>query len=202
MNVLHLGPPDEGERIKKAVGLDTVWSRNGKIEPLDVAWQTALVWADWIISWRYRFKVPTQVLQKFPGQAINLHAGLVQYVRGVRPVFFTLFKQLPLGVTLHQMTEEYDAGPILGCSNYIPHPGTIELCTLNVMWRTMNHGALMMLERWWPMVKGHYINLRNVVRGPIHTMAEFDELWGKLELREGWNTTVKEMLERKKEVGL
>ena len=57
--------------------------------------------------------------QLFPGQlissvrCINVHPGLNPYNRGWFPHVFSILNGLPAGVTIHEMTEDLDHGPII-----------------------------------------------------------------------------------------
>jgi hypothetical protein len=43
----------------------------------------------------------------------NLHPGFLPYGRGMYPVFWGIYNLHPIGVTVHQITEKIDNGPIL-----------------------------------------------------------------------------------------
>ena len=45
--------------------------------------------------------------------AVNIHPSLLPALRGVDPVFYARLRGLPLGVTVHRLTSELDAGPVI-----------------------------------------------------------------------------------------
>ena len=45
--------------------------------------------------------------------AVNIHPALLPALRGVDPVFYALLRGAPLGVTLHRLVHEFDAGPLV-----------------------------------------------------------------------------------------
>lgn len=47
------------------------------------------------------------------GQIFNLHISLLPYNRGASPNFFSFIENTPKGVTIHQIDEGLDTGPIL-----------------------------------------------------------------------------------------
>ena len=46
-------------------------------------------------------------------KAVNIHPSLLPALRGVDPVFYARLRGLPLGATVHRLTGELDAGPVL-----------------------------------------------------------------------------------------
>jgi methionyl-tRNA formyltransferase len=54
---------------------------------------------------------------------LNIHPSLLPEAKGVDPVFQGLLKGAPLGVTVHFMTPELDAGRILAQRTVVPRPG-------------------------------------------------------------------------------
>lgn len=57
---------------------------------------------------------------------INKHGGLLPAYRGLLPVFWTLLhKQIPIGVTVHEVVEKIDAGRILTQRSYPTFRGSV-----------------------------------------------------------------------------
>ena len=63
-----------------------------------------------IISHGYRHIVPKWALDAVGGRAVNCHISLLPHNRGADPNFWSWVDDTPKGVTIHQMTEEVDAG--------------------------------------------------------------------------------------------
>ena len=53
------------------------------------------------------------VLDLFPGKAINLHISLLPFCRGAHPILWSIIEGKPLGVTIHMLDAGIDTGSIL-----------------------------------------------------------------------------------------
>lgn len=53
------------------------------------------------------------LIARYTGAIWNLHPGLLPWGRGMYPVFWALWERTPSGATLHELTVEVDAGPIV-----------------------------------------------------------------------------------------
>jgi formyl transferase-like protein len=53
------------------------------------------------------------LLVRYGGAIWNLHLGLLPYGRGTHPVFWALWEGTPAGATLHELTADLAAGPIV-----------------------------------------------------------------------------------------
>ncbi len=69
--------------------------------------------AQFIISYRYRYIVPRDVLDRFPRKAINLHISYLPWNKGADPNMWSFLDDTPKGVTIHYMSPKLDDGPIL-----------------------------------------------------------------------------------------
>jgi len=70
---------------------------------------------DVLVSAHYRRMVSAEFLAIFPRGGVNLHASLLPRFRGRAPINWVLVEgETETGVTLHEMTDAPDAGPILG----------------------------------------------------------------------------------------
>ncbi|MBM4106274.1 MAG: bifunctional UDP-4-amino-4-deoxy-L-arabinose formyltransferase/UDP-glucuronic acid oxidase ArnA [Phycisphaerae bacterium] len=68
-----------------------------------------------LLSAHYRRMVSKEFLALFPRGGFNLHASLLPRYRGRAPINWVLVRgEKETGVTLHEMTDAPDAGPILG----------------------------------------------------------------------------------------
>ena len=69
--------------------------------------------ADLIISFGYRKIIKSSHL-KFPKRPIiNLHISYLPYNRGSHPNFWSFMKNTPKGVSIHEMSDKLDCGPIV-----------------------------------------------------------------------------------------
>ncbi len=68
---------------------------------------------DLLVSFGYRFILTPEILRTPTFGAINIHISLLPWNRGSDPNFWSWLENTPKGVTIHQMTENLDQGPIL-----------------------------------------------------------------------------------------
>mgnify|MGYP001624198951 FL=1 len=66
-----------------------------------------------MISFNYKYMIPKDIIDMMQGQIFNLHISLLPYNRGASPNFFSFIENTPKGVTIHQIDEGLDTGPIL-----------------------------------------------------------------------------------------
>lgn len=67
-----------------------------------------------VVSWFWTTRLPPEVLGVAPRGAINVHPSLLPRHRGPDPTHWAIAcGDTITGVTVHRMTAEYDAGPIL-----------------------------------------------------------------------------------------
>ena len=109
MKILFLGPPCENI-------FNFISSFGDEItvveEPLNED-SSYIEGKDFLISYRYRHLVKGNVLDKFPGRAINLHISFLPWNKGADPNIWSFLEDTPKGVSIHCMTPAFDAGSIL-----------------------------------------------------------------------------------------
>lgn len=67
-----------------------------------------------LVSAFFNQRIAPRVLQVPSAGAVNIHPALLPELKGVDPVFFACLRGVaPLGVTLHRMVHELDAGAVL-----------------------------------------------------------------------------------------
>lgn len=106
MNVLVLSPyPDGIERpILESGGTIRVTMK----KVFDATWP------DLIVSYGYRFIIrDLAIIEKFAGRMWNLHIALLPHGKGASPVKRAVLEGFPMGVTIHEIDEGVDTGPIV-----------------------------------------------------------------------------------------
>jgi len=68
---------------------------------------------DFVVSYGYRHIVKPEVIEMFTPKIINMHISLLPWNRGSDPNFWSWKEDTKKGVTIHQMDEGLDTGPIL-----------------------------------------------------------------------------------------
>ena len=99
--------------LREHPDVDLVARHPGKIVPSDVDWIQSLK-PDIGISAGYRHLFARDDIALFPKGIVNVHTSLLPTGRGAHPNAWALYEGLHLtGVTLHQVDEGVDTGPIL-----------------------------------------------------------------------------------------
>jgi methionyl-tRNA formyltransferase len=67
-----------------------------------------------LVAFGYRYKVPAAILRRaWAVPPINLHISYLPWNKGAHPILWSVLDDTPAGVTVHQMDEAFDTGPIL-----------------------------------------------------------------------------------------
>ncbi len=83
--------------------------------------------ADILVCACYPTIIPRAITGLFPGRAVNVHPSLLPDKRGPDPLFWTLREGTGRsGVTIHDLSSRFDAGPILSQRPYTYADGTSE----------------------------------------------------------------------------
>jgi methionyl-tRNA formyltransferase len=81
---------------------------------------------DLVVSWFWTRRIPPEVLRLAPLGGINVHPSLLPRHRGADPYFWTLaLRDGTTGVTVHQVTAQYDEGPVL-LQRAVPVPPEVD----------------------------------------------------------------------------
>lgn len=68
---------------------------------------------DLIVSFGYRHIINKNILSNLKRPIVNLHMSYLPYNRGAHPNFWSLIENTPIGVTIHEVDEGIDTGPII-----------------------------------------------------------------------------------------
>jgi len=68
---------------------------------------------DLVITFGYRHLITQKVLKETKRPIINLHISYLPWNRGAHPSFWSFMDQSPSGVTIHEINEGIDTGPII-----------------------------------------------------------------------------------------
>lgn len=74
---------------------------------------------DLIVSFGYRHKIPEDLIEVYRSRMVNLHISLLPWNRGAHPNFWSFYDSTPSGVTVHEVSSELDAGPILFAREFV-----------------------------------------------------------------------------------
>lgn len=157
-------------------GIDVCQSPNGPLEGiprLHVRDQASMVIASYalLLSIHCKQIFPPELVNGI--RCINVHPGLNPYNRGWFPQVFSIINSLPSGVTIHEIDEELDHGPIIAQRVYEIRP-----------WDTSGsaYAKIMAIER--DLVLEHFIAIRDRAyeavapqeQGNVNTKKDFEKL--------------------------
>ena len=106
---LVLGKIKETSKLKKAI-LKKKWKvfcKNKKININD------LRNIELVITFNYRYVLKKSILKKLKRPAINLHISYLPFNKGCHPNFWSFVEKSPKGVTIHEIDQGLDTGPII-----------------------------------------------------------------------------------------
>ena len=104
---------------------------------------------DFIISDRYKFIINDKICRIFKNRIINLHPSFLPYCRGSHPIFFSVYKRRPIGITIHILTKKLDGGPILLQKKIKVSKNT----TLRDLYKKIRREFYTLLKKNWVAIK-------------------------------------------------
>lgn len=145
--------------------------------------------ADFIVSYGYRHMVREPVLSAFKGRIINLHISMLPFNRGADPNFWSWINDTPKGVTIHEIDEGMDTGPVISQRSVIFSPSD----TLATSYEKLRNSIEGLFADCWPQIRSGYRASPQTGDGSHHFAKDKDFLFNALPL--GWNTPVVEIEE-------
>ena len=180
MNILILGP--YADRLASIIseGTPDIWVRHN-----DVLREFPNV--DWAISFGYPHIISPKVIEEANGRIINLHISYLPHNRGADPNFWSWFDNTPKGVTIHQITQGLDTGPILA-QQAIPLSNAH---TLKSSYDVLMNAAVALFADKWPAIREHKLKpIPQPKQGTYHRQADKTPWMKNLP---GWDATCAEI---------
>ena len=114
-----------------------------------------------------------EILDIFSNGVVNLHTSFLPWNKGSNPNVWSIIKEDPVGVTLHFMNEQVDAGPIIVRESFeapINYTG-------KELYLELESRIVALFRKSWPLIKDHKLSLINQ-----------DDLIGTVNLRKNLET--------------
>jgi methionyl-tRNA formyltransferase len=145
LKVLFLGPEtsplltflrEQGEEVTQTTErIDGEYCRAGGFE--------------FLVSYGYRHILRRDVLDCFPGRAVNLHISLLPWNRGADPNFWSFVDGTPKGVTIHYLDEGVDTGDLIAQREVTFGPGE----TLKTTYERLQAEIQALFREQWPAIR-------------------------------------------------
>lgn len=184
MNILLLGPTPEKL-------LPCIESRENVVFVYNEAIDAQFVLEKHIgvlVSYNYRFIIRSDVLSSPKVHAVNLHTSLLPFNRGAHPVLWSILEGTPLGVTIHQIDEGLDTGPII----FQKPLGMLDVkMSLRQAYDYVNQELVDFFCTNWPSIITKKFNVRSQQGiGTFHKSAQARDFLTFLE--NSWDTTIED----------
>lgn len=144
--------------------------------------------ADFIVSYGYRTIIDKLTLLKYKSRIINLHISALPWNRGADPNFWSWFDETPKGVSIHEVDEGIDTGPVYGVSQIRFKPDHTLRSSYDVLQRT----AALFFFSMWPQIRTGDIEPKpQIHNGSYHRSADKNKFFSSLP--NGFDTPVTEV---------
>jgi methionyl-tRNA formyltransferase len=127
----------------------------------------------WLLSVYFGYVLDADILAAASGRAVNLHASLLPWNRGVHTNVWPILDGSPAGVSLHAMQPRVDAGPVLAQAEVRVDPWD----TGASLYRKLEEGGLALLLESWPhLVLARWPGAPQPEGGSSHRLRDFARL--------------------------
>lgn len=187
MKILYLSPHKRLIEFLESNRLDTVVQ---SIEPLT---HDMVDGVDFIISYGYRRKIDKQITEAFKRRAVNLHIGYLPYNRGADPNLWSFLEDTPKGVTIHYIDGYIDTGEIIAQEEV---PFYYDTDTLRTTYLRLHERIEDLFMRNWTFISRGLVNpMPQLTYHRISDKEKYIHL-----LKYGWNTPIKNIIGKAKEI--
>lgn len=183
MRVLYLTGPFGSDAIlsylrayEEAV---TVW--DGPLDEIPVC--------DAVVACNYKHVIPADVLERLPLKRANLHISYLPWNRGSQPNYWSWVDGTEKGVSIHQITEQLDRGPLYA-QRRVQFGDGETLATPHA--RLEAELFALFVDTWRYIRTGKLTPIPQVGAGSFHDRAAFTAM--KDTLSQGWDTPVSELV--------
>lgn len=147
---------------------------------------------DWIVCYGFRKIIKEPWLSAYKGRIINIHIGFLPWNRGADPNLWSWFDNTTKGVTIHEIDEGIDTGPILAqCEVGF---NWTEPLTLASSYNALRKSAVLLFTMMWPAIRiGSAERKQQRLGGSSHEKKDAREIIERFS--DGWNTPVEEIIE-------
>lgn len=130
---------------------------------------------DLIVSAGFRHIVPEEFLDIPPLGAVNIHKSYLPYNRGANPNVWSIIDDNPAGVSIHYMTAEVDAGPIVDRRTVPIEPDD----NARDLYERLERSQIQQFKDVWPDIRDNTVETveQDPDEGTYHRKSDFVSLW-------------------------
>ncbi len=144
---------------------------------------------DILISYGYKYKINNKILKQFNYNCFNLHISYLPWNKGADPNFWSFAENTPRGVSIHQINEKIDEGPII-FRNKISYN---ENDTLETSYNFLLQSIENLFYKKWQYLKTNKYQKKIVLeKGSFHFSKDINN-YNKF-LTKGWSTKVSQII--------
>jgi len=128
---------------------------------------------DLLLSAGYRHIIPPDVIEAAT-VALNCHNSYLPYARGANANVWSIIEDGPVGVTIHEMVEKVDAGPIIAQRRVPLYPDD----TGKSLYTRLIDATIGLLEQEWTSIRDNTYETKenSTDDGTYHRSEKFDTL--------------------------
>jgi methionyl-tRNA formyltransferase len=146
---------------------------------------------EFAVSYRFRHIIRETVIKYLRGNIINLHISLLPWNRGADPNLWSFLENTPKGVTIHYVDSGIDTGDIIVQKELFFNENRE---TLGSSYEKLNREIIFLFEKTWPLImQGKSPRNGQPPGGTFHRTRD-KNVYEKLIIEKGWNTTVKDLI--------
>jgi methionyl-tRNA formyltransferase len=139
-----------------------------------------------LISYNYRHIIQKDVLDYLFSNSINLHTSYLPFNRGSHPVLWSVLEDTPLGVSIHQIDQGLDTGPLLVQKRIISFNPNLTLRQLHYQ---VNQELIFLFSQNWENIRnGKYEPVPQNNQGAFHKKTDSDDFLSLLD--KSWDTPI------------
>lgn len=129
---------------------------------------------DYLVSAGFDDIIPERILEAPSEGAINLHPSYLPYNRGVNPDVWGILRHEPAGVSIHYMTPEMDAGPIIAQEKVEIRPND----TARTLRERLDTELVSLFEREWKNIHSGAVELteQDLSNGTRNVSSDFERV--------------------------
>jgi methionyl-tRNA formyltransferase len=184
MKVLFLGPGDSAV-------LDFLKSAESQVvqtaDRLDEAFLDRNA-ADFLVSHGFRHILGSDVLNRFPRRAVNLHISYLPWNRGADPNLWSFLENTPKGVSIHYLDAGIDTGDVIA-QKLVEFEASETLRSSYA--RLQAEIARLFAEHWSRIRTGSCGAAKQAGAGSFHRVADREKVAHLL--TKGWDTPVSDL---------